>query len=333
MNVFLTGATGFIGGALANRLAVAGHLVRAAVRPGSDVSRLDTRVQLLTGHLDDESFLAGALAEADAVCHLAGTTKAFSAQGFRRVNEDLTRQLVAAVDKYSPAHQVLLHVSSQAAGGPCATPPGLAETDRSAPVSQYGLSKFLGERAAFSLAPERRVAVIRPPMVYGPGDRAFVPLYRLMALGVLTTPGPASQPFSIVHVADLVAGMEMVLNALANGRAASGVFHLDGPAPSTWTDYAEAFGQALFSQTLKRRVRPLRVPLPLLALSAWGNAFLNALGLPTSHLTPDKYREARQAGWLLDCAKARRELGYAPRVDLTSGAAETIAWCRTQGLL
>lgn len=329
MNVFLTGATGFIGNALANRLAAAGHAVSALVRPGSADSRLDAHVKRLTGRLDDATFMANALRNADAVCHLAGTTKAFSARGFRLVNENLTKGLVEATRQFGQQRQVFLHVSSQAAIGPCAAAPGLAETDRPAPVSQYGLSKLLGERAALSLAADgRRVAVIRPPMVYGPGDLAFLPLYRLMDLGWLSIPGPVDQPFSVIHVDDLVAGMELVLDALVDDRASGGVYHLAGPKPSCWSEYAEAFSAAL-----RRPVRPLRVPMPLLGLAAWANAFLNLLGLPTSHLTPDKHREARQEGWLLDDTKARREFGYAPRMDIATGARDVIGWCQAMGLL
>jgi len=329
MEIFLTGATGFIGRALAVRLAEAGHAVRALARPGSGASRLDPRIERITGQLDGETLLAPVLARADAIIHLAGRVTAFSTRGFNAVNEDLTKTLVHAAGKHGPGHQAFLHVSSQAALGPCAAPPGGRESDRPAPVSQYGLSKLLGERAALSLAPGRPVAVIRPPMVYGPGDTAFVPLYRLMARGLLTVPGPASQPFSIIHVDDLARGLLLALEALRDGRAVSGsIFHLAGPAPSDWTAYAEAFGRAL-----DRRVRLLHTPWPLLGLAAWGNALLHALGLPTSHLTPDKGREARQEGWLLDDAKARRELGYRPRVALPQGAAGSIAWCQAEGLL
>lgn len=328
MNVFLTGATGFIGAALANRLVGAGHVVSALVRPGSDDSRLAPPIKRLNGRLDDAAFLGRALEGADAVCHLAGTTKAFSARGFRHVNEDLTKALVDASSQAGPAHQLFLHVSSQAAVGPCYAPPGLSESARPAPVSQYGLSKLLGERAALSLAAGgRRVAVIRPPMVYGPGDTAFLPLYRHMARGVLCTPGPEMQPFSIVHVDDLTGGMMLVLNALAAG-AAGGIYHLAGPAASCWKDYAEAFAAAL-----GRRVRTLRVPPAVLGLAAWANALLSVFGLPTSHLTPDKRREARQGGWLLDDARARRDLGYAPVVGLPAGAADTLAWSRARGLM
>jgi len=132
------------------------------------------------------------------------------------------------------------------------------------------------------------------------------------------------------HAGDPVAlVLAQTPEALRDGRAVSGsIFHLAGPAPSDWTAYAEAFGRAL-----DRRVRLLHTPWPLLGLAAWGNALLHALGLPTSHLTPDKGREARQEGWLLDDAKARRELGYRPRVALPQGAAGSIAWCQAEGLL
>lgn len=330
MKLFITGATGFIGRALTVRLLGAGHVVRALARHGHarPPRALPPGAAAAHGSLTDDGFLAQELRDADAVIHLAGTVKAFSRRGFRAVNEDLTRGLAEACLRHGPQSQLFLHVSSQAAGGPCALAPGLREADRAAPVSQYGLSKFLGERAVLSLAAAgKRVAVIRPPMVYGEGDMAFAPLYRLMARGLLTTPGPSTQPFSIVHVDDLCAGLELALDALAQNRA-EGVYHLSGPAPCTWTDYAAAFGQAL-----NRTVRPLRVPLPLLCAAAWGNALLHGLGLPTSHLTPDKYREARQEGWLLCDHRARTELGHAPHVDLASGAARTVVWCRAEGLL
>lgn len=327
MNILIAGATGFIGSALANELARAGHVVKALVRVGSDISRLDSSVQRVPCAFDDAS-LGAPIAWADAVCHLAGTTKAFSARGFRLVNEVLSQRLVEAARKYGPRDQIFFYVSSQAAVGPSDISPGLTETDRPAPVSQYGLSKLLGERIALSLSQERPVIIIRPPMVYGPGDLAFVPLYRLMARGFLPTPSSLLQKFSIVHVFDLVQGMRLALEALAAGQSVGGIYHLDGPASCSWADYADAFSQAL-----GRRVRPLCIPAAALWLVAWGNAILSCFRAPTSHLTPDKYREARQAGWLIDGAKARREIGYAPRIHLVDGAQNTVSWCQTRGLL
>lgn len=123
MRVFLTGATGFIGQRLAARLADDGHEVRALAR--RDAPGLDPRAKRVRGRLDDPEFLRAQLSGVDAVLHLAGVVRAFSARGFFKVNEGLAAALAQGFDRFAPEHAVFLSVSSQAAGGPCATPPGL----------------------------------------------------------------------------------------------------------------------------------------------------------------------------------------------------------------
>lgn len=330
MRIVLTGATGFIGGRLAARLLADGHAVRALVRRAQ--APLPPGAERLVGALDDLAFLRGALAGADAVLHLAGRTKAFTSRGFFRVNEELTAALAEGVRRHAPEHAPLLYVSSQAAAGPGNAAPGVGEADQSAPVSQYGLSKLLGERAVQALAASRPVAVARPAMVYGPGDTAFVPLYRCMHKGVLPASGPVGQRFSIVHVDDLVDGLCLALAGLAAGKTAAAdggsVLHFAGPQSFVWEDYAAAFGLAL-----GRRVRVLRVPSWALLAAALGNTLCAGLGLPTSHLTLDKRREALAEGWFMDCARTRAALGWKPSLGLEQGARETLAWCREKGLL
>jgi len=153
-----------------------------------------------------------------------------------------------------------------------------------------------------------------------------------MARGVLPASGPVGQRFSIVHVDDLVDGLCLAIADLAAGKAAKAgvgsVLHFAGPESFVWEDYAAAFGQAL-----GRRVRVLRAPGWALLAAALGNTLCAGLGLPTSHLTLDKRREALAEGWLLDCARTRGELGWTPRRGLEQGAREAVAWCREKGLL
>lgn len=325
VRIVLTGATGFIGRRLATRLVKDGHDLWALVR--RDAPELDPGVKRLRLALNDPESLRVALRGCDALIHLAGTVRAFSANGFLRVNQVLTAALADGFNRFAPPGAVLLSVSSQAAGGPCTAPPGLREFDRPAPVSQYGLSKLLGEAAVLALTPRRRVGIARPPIVYGPGDMTPLPLYRSMAHGLLPTSGPPGQYFSIIHVDDLTDGLRLLLERLAGGEAA-GIYHFAGPENFAWEDYAVAFGLALGCD-----IRVWRAPASLLHLAAWGNALFACLGLPITHLTPDKAREARAPGWLLDDSRARRELSFAPRVGLRQGAAGAIAWCRAQGLL
>lgn len=325
MRIALTGATGFIGFRLAARLVAEGHRVDALVRRPQAVLPEGVRSQV--GALDDMEFLRASLAGVDALVHLAGEVRSFTASGFFRVNEELTAALAEGLRRFAPAGAPLLHVSSQAAGGPCASLPGLGEGDQPAPVSHYGFSKLLGERATLALAKERPVAVARPAMVYGPGDTAFVPLYRFMARGVLPALGPKGQRFSIVHVDDLVEGLALTLGALVR-TGQGGVLHFAGPGEFTWEDYAETFAAAL-----ARGVRTVHVPGWALLVAALGNTACAGLGLPTMHLTLDKRREALAEGWLLDCARTRGLLGWTPRRTLPQGARETLAWCRAGGLL
>jgi len=149
-----------------------------------------------------------------------------------------------------------------------------------------------------------------------------------MARGFLPASGPLAQRFSIVHVDDLVDGLCLVIAGLAAGKASGSVLHFAGPESFVWEDYAAAFGLAL-----GRRVRVLRAPGCALLAVALGNTLCAGLGLPTSHLTLDKRREALAPGWLLDCARTRGELGWTPHRGLEQGAREAVAWCREKGLL
>lgn len=326
MRIVLTGATGFIGFRLAERLLAQGHAVLALVR--REGALLPPGAESRVGALGDLDFLRDALTGAQAVVHIAGQTKAFTSRGFFRVNEELTAALAEGVRRFAPEGAPLLYVSSQAAVGPCNDAPGLPEDHQPAPVSQYGLSKLLGERAVLALASSRPVAVARPAMVYGPGDTAFAPLYRCMQKGFLPASGHVGQRFSIVHVDDLVDGLCLALARLAAGRGVGRVLHFAGPEAFVWEEYAAAFGLAL-----SRRVRVLRAPGWALLAAALGNALCACVGLPTSHLTFDKRREALAQGWLLDCARTRGELGWEPSRGLASGAREAVAWCRAKGLL
>jgi dihydroflavonol-4-reductase len=324
MRIVLTGATGFIGRRLATRLLADGHSVVALVR--REAASLPAGVERRVGALADMDFLRASLADAEAVCHLAGEVKSFTAHGFYLVNEGLTAALAEGVRRFAPAGTPLLYVSSQAAGGPCGQFPGLRETDQPAPVSQYGFSKLLGERAVQTLASERTVAVARPAMTYGPGDWAFVPLYRLMACGLLPALGTAGQRFSIVYVDDLVHGLVLALEAACT-RNLGGTFHFAGAESFAWEEYA-----AIFAQTLGRRVRVLRPPAWAVFAAAVFNTLANQLRLPTSLLTLDKHHETFAGDWLLDATATQESLGWTPQTNLALGAREAVAWCRSRGL-
>ena len=317
-SVVVTGATGFIGGHLVARLRENGWTV-------TGVSRPETRGQLppgiAVGHarlVADE--LVPIFQGADAVVHLAGVTRAGSERHYHLVNADCTHEVALAARR---ADVRLVHVSSQAAAG-CGTllAPRL-ETDQPAPLTAYGRSKLAGEAAV------RRVAgldwmILRPVAVYGPGDRAFLPLFRLACRGVFPHVRNQITAYSLIHVQDVASAIEL---ALSNSTERHEVFFIGHERPATEKTVAMAL-----AQVAGRRYRPLAVPRSCL----WALAELGELsgrwGRRPS-LDRSRLSELTSEGFVCSVEKAARKLEFRAEIELRPGLASTAAWYREKGWL
>jgi dihydroflavonol-4-reductase len=329
LQVLVTGATGFIGEALAERLLARGDRVRALVRPTSQTAALVERgVELAVGHLGDPDSLGAALDGVEAVVHVAGLVKARSSRELFAVNADGTRALAAAcAARTSPPR--LVYVSSLAAAGPAWPGRPRVEDDAPAPVSDYGRSKLGGERALRSFACRLHASVVRPPIVYGPRDKELMPeLLRMARLGVVVRSGSRDKRYSVVHVADLCQGIAAVLDRGARLEEAGsrGVYFLDSGEVAGWDEIALAACGAA-----GRRARVLPVPEAVAWAVAAGARLKQAVTGQAAMISFDKLREARQLCWTCSSARARAELGWAPRFDLARGMKDTVAWFRERG--
>ena len=184
VRVAVTGGSGFIGAHLVAALAARGDQVRCLLRPSSDGSLLPAEVEpVVTADLGAASGLERLVRGCDAVVHLAGLTRSWTPRELYRVNRDGTAALCAAVAGVHPAVRQLILVSSQAAVGPSNRGRPRREEDPPAPVTAYGRSKLAAERVR-QRHPELPITVIRPPAVYGPGDRDIFAYFRLVGAGV-----------------------------------------------------------------------------------------------------------------------------------------------------
>ena len=163
MIIAITGASGFIGQRLARRLLTDGHSVRALTRTHSP--SLPGGIEQIRGDLSDVQSLRRLLGGVDALMHLAGAVRGRTADDFDVPNVRGTENLVRACRETSPGTPVLFFSSL------AAREPGL---------SHYSASKRRAEDALAAGADGPWLA-LRPPAVYGPGDKEMLPVFRFMA--------------------------------------------------------------------------------------------------------------------------------------------------------
>ena len=307
----LTGATGFVGSALLRRLRSSGWSVRAlcrsepsAKRPGGD------RLEWVRGSLEDIDSLRALVRGAAAVVHCAGAIRGATAADFNRTNVDGTARLVDAARAQRPGMRFLL-VSSLAARAP-----GL---------SHYARSKRLGEEAVSAGAGDMPWTALRPPAVYGPGDRETLPLVRCMRLGIAPVLGGPQARFSLVYVEDLADAVRHLLE-VPHWRPEPFEIHDGQPGGYSWDELVVTVGRIV-----GRRVHPVRIPTVLLRVAAAVNLAVAARCGGRPMLTPGKVRELTHLDWVCDDAALRAATGWRPTTLLEPGMRNTLEHLRGGG--
>ncbi len=333
----VTGATGFVGRNLVERLRGRGDsvrcLVRATANPVTIAALTALGVELSPGDVTDPSSLGAAVAGVEAVYHLAGLTLAFNPRDFVRVNAEGTRHLAEACAA-AATPPTLVAVSSLAAAGPSRPGHPRSEEEPPRPVSDYGRSKLLGELVLHRTAGRVPTTVLRPPGVFGPWDTHVLEAFRLAKRGWHLVPGLAPHRVALVAVSDLV---EAMLSAAERGRRLtsgegpdaeySGYYFVAHPEQPTFAETGRLFAEAMGL----RAPRILRVPGPL----CWGVAGF-AEGIGRIRRRPalfnfDKIREATAGSWTCRIERATAELGFRPGAPLAEQLRQTALWYAERG--
>ena len=297
----ITGGTGFVGSHLLDAAFAEGHRVAALARRPQQSRE---GVTWVPGDLSNRPALNQLIDGADAVVHVAGLLSASDEAAFDAANVEGTAAMLAAAS--AAGIRRFVFVSSLAAREPQLSMYGGSKARAEALVAQSGLDW----------------AIVRPPAVYGPGDRETLELFKMARLGVMLMP-PEGR-LSLIHVHDLA---RLLLALSGPGTPAGLIIEPDDNHPGGWThkSFAAALGQAV-----GRKPLILSAPSSVLHLAARADRLFRGAN---AKLTPDRAAYFSHRDWLVDPAKSAPAKLWSPRIATPKGLAETAAWYRRSGWL
>lgn len=297
----ITGGTGFVGSHLLRIARAAGHEIRALTRgwrPPED------GIDWVDGALDRPEALAKLADGADAIVHIAGLINAPDRAAFDAVNVGGTARLIDAARRAGVRRFV--HISSLAAREP--------------ELSDYGRSKAKAERLVAASGLDW--TIVRPPAVYGPGDRETFELFRMARRGLVALPPPGR--FSVIHVEDLC---RLILALLDEPETHAETYEPDDGTEQGWE-------HRHFARTLGRAFgrRAATVSMPRLVMR--GASRLDRLvRRDRAKLTPDRVRYFCHPDWVVTARCRPPATLWQPRIRTPAGLKATAQWYREQGWL
>jgi dihydroflavonol-4-reductase len=300
--VAVTGSSGFIGRHVVEALSARGAEAVAVRRPF------------------DTPDLGDVLRGVGAVVHLAGVVSTLREREYVAANVEGTRAVArAARDAGIP----MINISSLAAAGPASPGAPRSEDDPPAPINAYGRTKLAGERAVAEVD-GLRWTTLRPGVVYGPRDRALLPLFQIAARGVMPLVGRTDARYTFIHVRDLVRAIVAALDHPATGDT----MFAGHAYPVTTREILEGVRAASGAHAAI-----VRVPMVLTHAAALAGDVVGTVRGRPWVINSRRYAELASEGFACRVDRLRDRLGIVAAIGLQEGLADAYAWYRREGWL
>lgn len=309
MKAAVTGANGFVGRALINELLQQGFAVSALVR-NPESAGLDARVDTIKGDLDNVDALAKAASGADIFIHLAGVTFPRSDALYRTVN---VNGAARAAEAAAAAGARFVHASSMSAREPR--------------VSPYAQSKRDSETAVANASGANPWIALRLPAIYGPGDHATLPFFKLVKAGFALAPRTAPPArASILYVDDAARAL------IAAGRSSldDAVYEVGDETPMgrEWREIGDCL-----AAVLNRNVKHIAVPRAAVALFHNISRAAASITGRSPDIRKGQVNEFFHADWSARDNLFADAAGWRPETPLDVGFRKTVLWYRENALL
>ena len=325
MNIFITGATGYVGNNLANRLAAEGHTVHAICRSANKKSLLShPNIKIFEGDINNVASIENGMKNCEQVYHLAAFARVWSKDPgmFYKLNVEGTKNVLDVAKKLDVKN--IVFTSTGGVLGPSNGRPVKEDDQRYGNVfNEYEDTKTQAENLCKEYCNKYglRIVIVNPPRIYGPGieseSNAVTRLVKLYVKGKWKIlPGDGKRTGSYVHVDDVVNGHILAMEKGKSGER----YILSGVNVS----YNEFFNT--LARVNGKKINLYKFPVPLMMIAGHCIMFYSKLTGKPPLLTPPWIKKYFY-DWSLSCEKAQKELGYCYR-PLEEGLQQTIDWIK-----
>ena len=333
MKTLVTGGTGFLGSHCVDRLIEQGHQVRALARKSSDLSYLKTTgAEIVFGEVEDYESLVSATRGVDIVFHAAarvspgwGTWQSFENTIIKGTENLLNASIESGVNRF-------VYVSSGTVVGKAAFRDTPADESADYEVefstdAYYDYAKMEAEKIALDYHRQGKIwaTVVRPCMIYGPRCRLLTDRMYLSVKLFPVLPGKADAKIALVYVTDVA---DCIIAAATHDKSGGEIYNIAPTEVITFRDLYNSMSRAIDRGEIK-----MHIPLGMISATA---ALMEGLYNVTRSKEPPFLTRADikfiKDGMNIDNSKARRELGWKPKISLDEGTKLYVEWRKAQAM-
>lgn len=327
--VLVTGATGFVGGHLANRLLEMGSDVTLLVRETSNPKTVEEftkkGAKIVYGDVADKDSVFKAVEGVDYVFHIAALFRQTNVpdEVYTQVNVDGVRNVLEAAEKYKVKR--VMHCSTIGVHNHIPNPPAQEDEDYR-PGDLYQVTKMEGEKIARDFFESGRVegVIIRPAMIWGEGDERILKLYKGVAHRKMPIIGSGKKKSHWIYVHDLV---DSFLLAAESEHAPGQIYFIAGRRPVTLKELCK-----MIADEAGVKLLPFKIPVwPIYMAGVVVEEICKPFGIepPLHRRRVEFFTKDR---WF-DITKAKTELGYEPRYDVSEEVKRIYGWYKENNWL
>ena len=318
MKAFVTGATGFLGSHIADRLLDMGFEVSCFIRGSSNTRWIQNKkINLVEGTLFQKNKLSEVLKDTDYIFHSAGVVKAKNKRGYIYGNVETTKSLIEIAYNANPNLKKFIHISSLATCGPNPDNRPIDENYNPKPITTYGRTKLQAEYEVLKYKDKIPINIIRPPAIFGPRDTEILIYFKTFQKGLNSIIGFGKKYLSLIYVEDLVNGIMLAAEKGKDGE----IYFISSDNAYNWNEISE-----VTSKILEKKPFKIRIPHWVVYTSGFFAEIFSLFSSKAPTLNIEKCKDITRKNWVCSNEKAKRELGFTEKYTLEESFTKTIEW-------